>query len=351
MQQNDVPAATISFDIHAEMSSEQAVKEMYNKVASSNHPSKALMQSYIMIALSFDSVCSTARADATAAGRDYVPYTFAQYGTLIDRGAHAAYIVAAAAAVMPDPDPFVEALAEAHDDFGSAIDAFIAGKNWNQQYTAGGAAAIALAMAAQTERAHRGVATVLKECNYVLTTALCASFNAPTMTSYQHLVNLDFVLAANSPATAFGRIINGELRWPHLQCFVKLLQEFFRVARLRGSSGDIHFPLFNEPNLGQGLEAFKKKVDPYFINLRNYHFPAAENVIDYMQTTVRVAFIFKASKDKHTPVPLKREMITLYQAYCIEQNANPAPMNMARWERLEAASRTRCAAANILMVF
>jgi hypothetical protein len=44
-------------------------------------------------------------------------------------------------------------------------------------------------------------------------------------------------------------------------------------------------------------------------------------------------------------------MITLYQAYCIDQNANPAPMNMARWERLEAASRTRSAAANIPMVF
>ena len=91
MQQNDVLAATISFDIHAEMSSEQAVKEMYNKVASSNHTSKALMQSYIMIALSYDSVCSTTRADATAAGIAYVPYTFAQYGTLIDRGAHAAH--------------------------------------------------------------------------------------------------------------------------------------------------------------------------------------------------------------------------------------------------------------------
>jgi len=44
-------------------------------------------------------------------------------------------------------------------------------------------------------------------------------------------------------------------------------------------------------------------------------------------------------------------MITFYQAYCIDQNVNPAPMNMSRWELLEAVSRTRCAAAKIPMVF
>ena len=80
MQQNDVSVATIIFDIHTDMSSEQAVKEMYNKVASSNDPNKLIMQSCIMIALSYDSACSTARADATVAGIGYVPYTFAQYG-------------------------------------------------------------------------------------------------------------------------------------------------------------------------------------------------------------------------------------------------------------------------------
>jgi len=300
--------------------------------------------------------CSTARADATVAGIGYVPYTFAQYGALIDRGAHATYITAAAAAAlagtaMLDPDPFVEALAEAHDDFTGAIDAYIAGKNWNQQYTAGGAVAIGVATVAQVERAHRGVAAVLKECNYILAAALCASFNTPTMTAYQHLANLDFVLEANSPATVFGRIPNADTRFPHLQLFPKLLQEFFRVGRLRGSSGDNHFPLFNEPNLGQGLEAYKKKVDHYFGNLHNYRFATAENVIDFVQTTTRVAFVYKTSQDKYTPGPLKREMITFYQAYCIDQNVNPAPMNMARWERLEAASRTRCPAAKIPMVF
>jgi len=132
MQHNDASVATIVFDIHADMTSEQAVKEMYNKVASSTHPSKLIMQACIMIAMSYESACSTARAAATVAGNAYVPYTFAQYGALIDRVAHATYIAAAALAVMPDPDPYVEALAEAHNDFTVALDVFIAGKNWNQ---------------------------------------------------------------------------------------------------------------------------------------------------------------------------------------------------------------------------
>jgi len=292
MQHDDATVAPIVFDIHAEMTSEQAIKEMYNKVASSAHPSKLIMQASIMIAMTYESACSMARAAATVAGIGYVPYTFAQYGTLIDRGAHAAYIAAAALPPMPDPDPYVEALAEAHDDFTVALDVFIAGKNWNQQYTAGDASAIALAMAAQQEHANRGVAAVLKECNFILTAAICTSFNTPTMTAYQHLANLDFVLEANSPATVFGRIPNPDLRFPHLQLFPRLLHEFFRVGRLRGSSGDNHFPLFNEPNLGQGLEAYKKRVDPYFANLRNYRFAAAENVIDFMQTTTRVCLLF-----------------------------------------------------------
>ena len=68
-----------------------------------------------------------------------------EYETLIDRDAHAVYIVADALAVMTDPDPFVITLAEAHDDLTCGLDVFIAGKNWNMVYTAGGAAAILLA--------------------------------------------------------------------------------------------------------------------------------------------------------------------------------------------------------------
>ena len=123
---------------------------------------------------------------------------------------------------------------------------------------------------------------MLKEYNFLHTTALCNSFNTPTMTVYQHLVNLDFVRKASSPATSFGHIPVADIRFPHLQIFYRLVHEFFRVGRLRGSSGDNHFPLFNAPNLSAGLESYKKTIDPYFGNLRNYLFASAEHVIDFM---------------------------------------------------------------------
>ena len=141
----DAIVAPIVFDINAEMTSEQVIKEMHTKTACSAHPSKLIMQAFIMIAMTYETVCSTARAAAAAAGLAYVPYTLPEYEVLIDRGAHAVYITVDALAVMTDPDPFVITLAEAHDDLTCVLDVFIGGKNWNMVYTAGGAAAILLA--------------------------------------------------------------------------------------------------------------------------------------------------------------------------------------------------------------
>jgi Flp pilus assembly protein TadG len=87
--------------------------------------------------------------------------------------------------------------AEAHDLAG-AIDIFISDNKWNQVYTVGGAAAILAAQQAQQDRIDRNVAGMMKQCNSLLTDALCASFSAASMTSFQHLVNLDFVRHANS---------------------------------------------------------------------------------------------------------------------------------------------------------
>jgi len=250
MQNVDVIVAPIVFDINAEMTSEQVIKEMHTKTASSVHPSKLIMQTFIMIVMTYETVCSTARAAAAAVGHAYVPHTLVEYESLIDRDAHATYIVASALGPMAAPDPFVMTLAEAHDDLTFALDVFIGGKNWNMVYTAGGAAAIDLAMQSQQERVNRGVSAMLKECNFLLTTVVCNSFNTPTMTTYQHLANLDFVCDANNPATTFGRIPVTDIRFPHLQLFCRLTHEFSRVGRLRGSSGDNHFPLFNAPSLG-----------------------------------------------------------------------------------------------------
>ena len=71
--------------------------------------------------MSYERICSTARAVAASAGVAYVPHTLLQYQALIDRAAHAVYLTAVLAGPAPAyPDPFNEHLAEAVDDFFSA---------------------------------------------------------------------------------------------------------------------------------------------------------------------------------------------------------------------------------------
>jgi hypothetical protein len=53
-------------------------------------------------------------------------------------------------------------------------------------------------------------------------------------------------------AIYFGRIIHADTRFPHVQLFCRLAPEFFKVGRLRGSSSDNHFALFDAPNLPAG---------------------------------------------------------------------------------------------------
>jgi len=118
--------------------------------------------------------------------------------------------------VPADPDPFVENLADAHDELTSAFDVYISSKNWNVVYTAGGATAIAAAQLTQEDRIDRGLSALMKDCNFLLTTVLCNSFNTDTMTAYQHLANLDFVRNSTGCQSNFGRIPPGDTRYPHL---------------------------------------------------------------------------------------------------------------------------------------
>jgi len=95
--------------------------------------------------MTFEQVCATARAFAAAHGLAFVTFTLLQYEALIDRAAHAAYVLTVAGGAVPaDPDPFVESLAAAHDDLTGAFDCYITSKNWNFVYTAGGAATIVI---------------------------------------------------------------------------------------------------------------------------------------------------------------------------------------------------------------
>ena len=310
-----------------------------------------------MIAIAYENVCSVARAAAAAAGNAYVPPTLVEYEAMIDRPAHAAYVIAAAVmgAVMPAPDPYVAQLAEAHIEILTAIDVFVAGKHWNQVFNIGGNAAQQLAQAAlhqaQQDRVERGISAIMKECNFVLANALCAALNTPNMQSFQHLTNLSFVQEANNCETSFGRIPDQHIRFPHLQLFCRLAHEFFRVGRLRGTTGDNQFTLFNAPNISGGMDAYKKSIEPYFVNLRNYHFATSETTIDYMQATARGAFLFKASQDPSTPEHLRKEYVTAFQAYCTELHDNQAHITNARMDIIEGAMRQRCAAAKIAMAF
>ena len=347
--------APILFAIRPDMTSSQATTEMYSKTVTSSHSSKLIMQAMIMITIAYENVCSAARAAAAAAGVAYAPHTLAEYEVMIDQPAHAAYVVAAALAVMTAPDPFVPPLHQTHVELLTTLDVFVAGKHWNQVFNLGGNAAQQLAQSAQQqaqqERVERSIAVIMKDCNFVLTNALCAALNGPDMQSFRHLTNLSFVQEAMAFETSFGRIPDQDLRLPHKQLFCRLVHEFFRVGRLRGITGDHQFPLLNALNIAGGLDVYKKLIDSYFVNLRNYRFATSETTIDYMQATARGAFLFKTSQDPATPDALKKEYVAAFQAYCTELNDNQAYITNARMDIIEAALRQRCAAAQIVMAF
>jgi len=113
---------------------------------------------------------------------------------VLDRASHAAYILPVTRGAPPDaPDSFDENLTDAHDELTSAVDVYVESKNWNLVYTAGDALAIAVAHLAQQDRIDRGLSDLMKDCNFLLTNAICNAFNTAPMSVYQHLTNLDFV--------------------------------------------------------------------------------------------------------------------------------------------------------------
>lgn len=101
----------------------------------------------------------------------------------------------------------------------------------------------------------------------------------------------------------------------------------------------------------EGIEAYKLKIDPFFTNLRNHNFATIEHAIDFLQATFRVTFVHKASQDPSVPEPFRKEMLTCYQSYCAELNANATYMTTVRWNVLETDLCQRCAAAQVVMIF
>ena len=331
------------------MSSEEALKEVHAQVAASTLVNKPTLQAIIVVVMSYERICSTARAVAAAAGAAYVPHTLPQYQALIDRVQHAAYIAAA-----PPPahaDLFDEHLADAADDLQGAFDAFIADKRFNNIYTAGGAGAINAANIAQQARIDRGLQSLMKDCNYQLATALCAAFSTTAMAAYHHLVNLDFVRAATSGETNFGRIPNADVPYPHLQLFGRLTDEYFKAGRLLGSSSDNHFAIFNASDLGAGLEDHKKSTEAWFISVKSMNFPITNDQLDWLHASSLLHFIYKCSQSPEVPRPLRQLYINFFQKVCVEQNSNPNPITSRRLAVMEETFRTDCAAGRISTTF
>ena len=302
--------------------------------------------------MSYERICSTARAAAGTAGVSYVPHTLLQYQALIDHIAHAAYIAAVLAGVPPaHADPFDEHLAEAADDLQCSFDGFITHNRYNNVYTAGGAGAINTANIVHQGRIDRGLQSLMKDCNHQLASALCAAFSTPVMTAYHHLVNLDFVRSATSCETNFGHIPHADVYYPHIQLFGWLTDEYFKAGRLLGSSSDNHFALFNSPDLSAGLEAYKKSIDPWFVSAKSMNFPTALDQLDWLQASSRLHFIYKCSQSTDVSFPLRQLYINFFQKVCAEQTANPNPITIRRLAVMVEVFRTDCAAGKISTTF
>jgi hypothetical protein len=228
------------------------------------------------------------RVVSAAARVIYVQHTLPEYEIHIDHPTHLTHV-----SDLAGNDPFVENLAEAHDELTSAFDGYIASKNWNIVYTQGGAVVVAAAQLAQQIKIDRGLQELMKDCNFVLAATLCECFGTEPMTAYQHLRNLDFVCHDSILQSNFDRIPLPDTRYPHLQLFGCLTSEFFKVDRLRGSQNDNNFTIFNAPNLPAGLEAHKDLVDSWFESIAGLHFSTVEPTFDYLRATDRVVYACK----------------------------------------------------------
>jgi hypothetical protein len=252
------------FALTPKMPPTEVLNEMHSAIVSSNigiMGGKATMQAMVVLAMSYERICSTARAVAAQAGRDFVPLKMPQYLALVDRSEHANYIAAVALGNQPaHDDPFDDHLADATDELQASFEALIAEKRLNHIFTAGGAAAILAANNVQLAKIERVLQSLMKDCNQQLVAALCASFKTPAMQPFHHLVNLDFVRAANSGETNFGLIPTADVPYVHKQIFGRLVDELFKAARLLGNSSDSHLTLFNVPVVNEGLEAHAKSM-------------------------------------------------------------------------------------------
>jgi hypothetical protein len=171
------------------------------------------------------------------------------------------------------------------------------------------------------------------------------------MAAFHHLVNLDFVRAANSGETNFGPIPTADVPYVHKQLFGRLANELFKAARLLGSSSDSNFTLFNVPVVNEGLEAYAKSIATWFVSVKSLNFQSGNDQLDWLEANAQVHFIHTASQSSDVPHALLHLYIRLFQRICAEQAANPNPITMRRLNVMLAVFRSDCAAGNISTIF
>ena len=108
--------ADLVFALQPNHTFDECVKEIHAKTAANGHPHRTVMQAMIVTVVAYEGVCSHARAVAAAAGGVVVPHTLLEYEALIDRAAHALHLHGGGLAIN---SPFVENLADAHDELNS----------------------------------------------------------------------------------------------------------------------------------------------------------------------------------------------------------------------------------------
>ena len=343
---------SLVFVFTPKMHQEDMLKEMHNKVHSCTLSSKVTMKAIICVTMTYEVICSTARAVAATHHVPYVPHTMIEYGALIDRAAYATYEAAVATALgagtaPPAATTFSEPLADAHDQLQNAFNSHIAGLRWDVVHTGAGAGAL---NTAQALKAAGNLATLMQDCNTHLANSICAALSTPEMATFHYLTQLDFVKDASGCKTNFGRIPHADVRFPHLQLFPKLAAELFKVGRLLGSSNNT-YAIFTSPDIPLGLVHYAQQVDNWFDTVSAYNFASTADFLDWLKAGTRVAFFQKASQSSDMPRALKEQYLKCYQAICASMVLDPTPMTQARVAVFEASFRTDCASAQIASTF